>query len=78
MFEIAGAEYAIKKLPFNNKLLGCVSWMLSLKQDLELENQVLGVAAELSQVITLEQKSALRGVYGLLYLPASFSYHQHH
>lgn len=60
MFWIAGAEYAIKQLPFNNKLLASVSWMLPLKQDLELENQVLGVATELPQVITLEQKSALR------------------
>ena len=60
MFWIAAAEYAIKKLPFNNKLLGSVSWMLPLKQDLELENQVLSVAAELPQVIAVEQKSALR------------------
>lgn len=60
MFWIAAAEYAIKKLPFNNKLLGNISWMLPLKQDLELENQVLGVAADLPQVIPVEQKSALR------------------
>jgi hypothetical protein len=60
MFWIAAAEYAIKKFPFNNKLLGSVSWMLPLKQDLDLENQVLGIAAELPQVIPVEQKSALR------------------
>ena len=60
MFWIAAAEYAIKKLPFNDKLLGSVSWMLPLKQDLELEDQVLDVAAELPQVIAVEQKSGLR------------------
>ena len=59
MFWIAAAEYAIKKLPFN-KLLGSVSWMLPLKQDLELEDQVLDVAAGLPQVIAVEQKSGLR------------------
>lgn len=37
--------------------------MLPAKQDLELEHQVLGVAAELPQVIAVEQKSALREEY---------------
>ena len=41
-------------------MLGSVSWILPLKQDLELENQVLGVAADLPQVIPVEQKSVLR------------------
>ena len=35
MIWIAAAGYAIK-LPFNNKLLGSVPWMLPLKQDLEI------------------------------------------
>ena len=60
MFWIAAVKYAIKKLPFNNKLLGSVSWMLPLKQDLELENQVLSVATELPQVVAMEQRSTLR------------------
>ena len=59
-FWIATAEYAIKKLPFSNELLKNVSWMLPSKQDLELEDQVLGVAAELPQVIPAGQKSAGR------------------
>ena len=59
-FWIAAAEYAIKKLPLNNKLLGSVSWIFPSTQNLELENQVLGAAAELPQVISVEKKSSLR------------------
>ena len=41
-------------------MLGSVSWLVSSKQDLELEDQVLGVTAELPQVIPVEQNFALR------------------
>ena len=62
-FWIAGASYAMKKLPVSYELLDYISWMLLFTTDNTKAGQVLSVAKSLPQVIKSDEIPVLDEEY---------------